>query len=310
MKKWSYLQSGDIIDVVAPASPPPRESLEAGVRWIEEHGFVPRVPQNLINTDVFFAGPLKEQLEILKAAVYSDSKMIWSLRGGYGSMRLIPYMMKWKKPKTPKVFMGFSDVTALHLFFGQQWGWPTIHGRNVSAMSLEKNSRDRNEVVSLLTGKKDEVVFRGLRPMNDHAKKAGVIRGEVTGGNLKLLQTSIKTSWELDARGKIVFMEDIGERGYALDRMLEQLWQAGIIHKNLKALVLGDFIEGEEKDGRDLTGVALQRFADRAPYPVFKGIKCGHGDVNFSVPFHTKAELSAKNLTVKTGGFWPSPLLD
>lgn len=302
MNKWSYLESGDIIDVVAPASPSPRESLEAGVRWIEENGFVARVPSNIIKGDVFFAAPLNEQLEILKAAVYSDSKMIWSLRGGYGSMRLIPYMMKWKKPKQPKLFMGFSDVTALHLFFGQQWGWPTIHGRNVSAMSLEKNSKDRNEVLSLLTGKKEEQVFKNLKPMNDHARKMKTIKGSVTGGNLKLLQTSIGTDWELKARGKIVFMEDVGERGYALDRMLEQLWQAGIMNKNVKALVLGDFIEGEEKDGRDLTGVALQRFADRAPYPVFKGIKCGHGDVNFSVPFHTNAELSAKNLTVKTGG--------
>ena len=97
-------------------------------------------------------------------------------------------------------------------------------------------------------------------------------------------------------------MEDVGERGYALDRMLEQLWQAGILSKGPRALVLGDFIDGTEKDGRDLTGIALKRFADRAPYPVFKGMKCGHGDINFSLPFHTNAELSKRTLTVKTGG--------
>lgn len=302
MKNWSYLKTGDIIDVVAPASPSPRDSLEAGIRWIEENGFVARVPENIIKGDVFFAAPLKEQLEQMKAAVYSDSSMLWSLRGGYGSMRLIPFMKKWKKPKTPKLFMGFSDVTALHLFFGQDWGWPVIHGRNASAMSVEKKSKDRDEVLSIITGKKDELVFRGLRPMNALAKKAGTICGTVTGGNLKLLQTSLSTDWELQARGKILFMEDVGERGYAIDRMLEQLWQAGILNKGPKALVFGDFIEGNEKDGRDLTGVALERFAERAPYPVFKGLKCGHGDVNFSLPFHTPAELSGRNLTVSTGG--------
>lgn len=302
MNKWSYLSTGDVIDVVAPASPSPREALQNGIRWIEEAGFVPRVPENIIQTDVFFAAPLEEQLEQLKAAIYSDSKMIWSLRGGYGSMRLIPYMMKWKKPKTSKLFMGFSDVTALQLFLTQNWGWQVIHGRNISAMNPDKKSKDRDEVLNILTGKKDELVFKNLKPLNALARKSGVIRGTITGGNLKLLQTSIKTSCELNARGKILFMEDVGERGYAIDRMLEQLWQAGITNKGPKALVLGDFIEGEEKDGRDLTGVALQRFADRAPYPVFGGMRCGHGDVNFSVPFNTNAELSGKNLTVNTGG--------
>jgi muramoyltetrapeptide carboxypeptidase len=302
MKKWSYLTSGDVIDLVAPASPSPLEGLNNGIRLIEENGFHARVPENLIKPDVFFASTLKNQLEQLKTAIYSDSKMLWSLRGGYGSMRLIPYMRKWKKPKQTKIFMGFSDVTALQLFLTQEWGWPVLHGRNISAMNLDKSSKDRNEVLDILTGKKDELVFKGLKPMNELAKKMKSIKAPLTGGNLKLLQTSIKTTWELDARGKILFMEDVGERGYAIDRMLEQLWQAGIINKGPKALVLGDFIEGEEKDGRDLTGVALQRFADRAPYPVYRGIKCGHGDVNFSLPFNTSATLSDRTLKVFTGG--------
>lgn len=295
------MKTGDIIDVIAPASPCPVDNLDEGVRWIMENGFTARVPPGIIKGDVFFAAPLMDQLAMMKEAVYSDSKMLWSLRGGYGSMRLIPFMKKWKKPKQKKIFMGFSDVTALHLFFGQEWGWTTLHGRNVSAMSLSKKSRDRNEVMPILTGKKDELTFRGLVPLNQHAKKAGAISGKVTGGNLKLLQSSIGTSWELEARGKIVFMEDVGERGYAIDRMFEQLRQADVIQKGLKAVVFGDFTEGAEKDGRDLSGVALKRFAETAPYPVYKGMKSGHGDVNFTLPLHTKAEISGRILKVMTG---------
>ncbi|MES2526975.1 MAG: LD-carboxypeptidase [Bdellovibrionota bacterium] len=302
MKNWSYLNPGDVIDVIAPASPCPRESLEAGVKWIEDQGYVARVPENIIQGDVFFAAPLKMQLEMMKEAVYSDSKMLWSLRGGYGSMRLIPFMEKWKVPKQTKLFMGFSDVTALHLFFGQRWGWPTIHGKNVSGMTLEKNTADRKEIAKILAGKKEVLEFKSLKPLNDLAKKNARITGKMTGGNLKLLQTSIGTKWELNAKGSILFLEDIGERGYAIDRMLEQLWQAGIIHSGLKALVLGDFIEGEEKNGNDLTGVALKRFAEKSPYPVFKGLKCGHGDINFSLPLHTTAVISGRTLTVPTGG--------
>jgi muramoyltetrapeptide carboxypeptidase len=267
-----------------------------------KNNFTARVHPGIIEGDIFFAAPLKQQLEMMKDAVYSDSKMLWSLRGGYGSMRLIPFMEKWKKPKQKKVFMGFSDVTSLHLFFGQNWGWQTIHGRNVSGMNLNKKSKDRNEIISILTGKKDELVFKGLRPLNVAAKKSGKIKAAVTGGNLKLLQTSIGTSWELNARGKILFMEDVGERGYAVDRMLEQLWQSGVINKSIKAVVFGDFIEGEEKNGQDLTGTALQRFADRVPFPVYKGLKCGHGEVNFSLPFHSEAEISGNILKVMSGG--------
>ncbi len=305
MKYWSHLEKGDYVDVVAPASPCPRENLEAGCRWIESVGLIPRYPRDIIKGDVFFATTLKEQLEFMKEAVYSDSRALWSLRGGYGSMRLIPYMEKWKAPKHPKFFMGFSDVTALHLFFTQNWGWSTLHGRNVSAMSTEKKSKDRKEIQDMLFGKKEELIFPNLKPLNELAQKNKTISGKITGGNLKLLQTSIGTSWELEAKGKILFLEDIGERGYAVDRMLEQLWQAKIIHKGLKALVLGDFIEGEEKDGRDLTGLALRRFAEKAPFPVLRGMKAGHGDVNFTVPFNTRATLITGKkavLTAETGG--------
>lgn len=305
MKYWSHLQSGDYVDVIAPASHCPRESLEEGCRWIESIGLTPRYPRDIIKGDVFFAATLKEQIEFMKEAVYSDSSALWSLRGGYGSMRLIPFMEKWKAPKKPKFFMGFSDVTALHLFFTQKWGWATLHGRNVSAMAINKKTKDRKEIKDILFGKKEAFHFKGLRPLNELAQKEKTISGKITGGNLKLLQTSIGTSWELEARGKILFLEDIGERGYAVDRMLEQLWQAKIIQKGLKAVVLGDFIEGHEKDGRDLTGHALKRFAERAPYPVFTGMKSGHGEVNFTVPFNTRATLvggKRGELLVETGG--------
>lgn len=301
MSQWSFLQTGDVIDVIAPASPCPKENLETGVRWIQAQGLVPRVPEGIIKGDVFFAAALKDQLDMLKAAIYSDSKMLWSLRGGYGSMRLIPFMEKWKKPRKTKLFMGFSDVTALHLFFAQNWGWSTLHGRNVSSLTPEKDSRDRREIMSILTGRKSELSF-SLVPLNAAAKKAGRITGKVTGGNLKLLQTSVGTSWELQAKNKILFCEDVGERGYAVDRMFEQLRQARVIHSGPKALVLGDFTDGLEKDGRDLTATALRRFAESVNYPVYKGPKCGHGEINFTLPLNTQAEISARKLKVLTGG--------
>lgn len=291
-KSWSVLQKNDIVDIIAPASHSPLNRLEDGIKWVESTGLIPYIPKDIINTDVFFAAPLKTQVEHLKRALYSDSKAIWCLRGGYGSMRLIPHLLKLKPPKKPKLFVGFSDITALHLFFSQEWNWPVIHGRTISQMNPDlKNTPDRKFLRDVIFGKKTEMTFKKLIPMNELARKEKQIKAPITGGNLRIIQSSIGTEWEMQAKGKIVFIEDVGERGYSIDRMFEQLIQTKIMNKNIKAVVFGDFTEGLEKDGRDLTLEALQRFADKVPYPVLRGMPAGHGEVNYPVPFNTNSML-------------------
>lgn len=295
MKKntWSYLQPNDIVDVIAPASHSPSDRLEEGIKWIEKIGLVPRVPKDIIKTDVFFAAPLEVQLRHLIEAIYSDSKAIWCLRGGYGSMRLIPHLLKLKPPKKPKVFIGFSDITSLHIFFNQHWNWPTIHGRTISQMHPDLSSTpDRKFIKDVIFGIQEQRTFKKLRPLNDIAKSEGAIKASIVGGNLRIVQSSLGTSWEVAPKGKILFIEDVAERGYSVDRMLEQMFQAKIIDKGLKAIIFGDFTEGLEKNGKDLTRLALQRFAARVPYPVFMGLKAGHDPVtNYPIPFNTKCTL-------------------
>lgn len=287
------LQEGDVVDVIAPASHSPMDRMEDGLKWLREVGLTPRVPKDIIKNDVFFAAPLEIQLKHLKDALYSDSKAIWCLRGGYGSMRLIPHLLKLKPPKHPKLFIGFSDITSLHLFFTQHWNWPTIHGRTISQLSPAlKNTADRKFLRDVIFGKETERTFKRLTPLNEAAKKEKTISGVLTGGNLRILQSSLGTSWELNAKNKILFIEDVAERGYSIDRMLEQMIQAKIIHKNLKAIIFGDFTEGKEKDGKDLTNFALKRFAEKVSYPVLRGLPAGHGHkLNYPIPFHTKSIL-------------------
>jgi muramoyltetrapeptide carboxypeptidase len=306
-EKWSFLNRDDIVDIIAPASNSPSHKLEDGIKWIETIGLIPRVPHDIIKTDLFFAAPLEIQLEHLKRALYSDSKAIWCLRGGYGSMRLIPHLLKLRPPKKPKLFIGFSDITSLHLFFNQQWNWPTIHGRTISQMHPDfSQSSDRKFLKDVIFGNKSEKIFRRLIPLNDHAKEEKIIRASITGGNLRILQSSLGTAWELQAKGKILFIEDVAERGYSVDRMLEQMVQAKIIDKGLRALIFGDFTQGHEVNGKDLTQEAIKRFALRAPYPVLKGLPAGHGKLlNYPIPFNTKAQLilgHERSLTCNYGG--------
>jgi muramoyltetrapeptide carboxypeptidase len=292
-KSWSFLSPGDTVHVIAPASNSPLDKLQDGLKWLEGIGLQPHVPLNIVETDLFFAAPLSSQLLHMKAALESEAKAIWCLRGGYGSMRLIPHLMKMKRPKKPKLFIGFSDITALHLFFNQEWNWPVIHGRTISQMSPQlTKTPDRQLLRKIIFGKVQSFTYKGLKPMNQAAERSELIKGKITGGNLRILQSSLGTSWELSTKGKILFVEDVGERGYSIDRMLEQLVQAKIINKGLKAVVFGDFTQGHEKDGRDLTWSALQRFADHAPFPVLRGLPAGHGhEMNFPIPLNTNCEL-------------------
>jgi muramoyltetrapeptide carboxypeptidase len=290
--RWNYLKAGDIVDIIAPASHSPETRLDEGVEWLRSLGLAPRLPHDLIDPDLFFAASLEQQLEHLQDALHSDSKAIWCLRGGYGSMRLIPYLKKMTPPKKPKLFIGFSDITSLHLFFNQNWNWPTLHARTISQLGHDLVNPDRRELAKIIRGKILFKDFKRLKPLNSAAREEKSITGKVIGGNLRILQSSLGTEWEVKPKGKILFIEDVAERGYSVDRMLEQMHQAKLLDKGLKALVVGDFTEGVEKDGKNLVPQAIARFAQRVDYPVLSGLPCGHGKIkNHALPFNTKCLL-------------------
>lgn len=299
-KTWSFLKPQDVVDIIAPASYSPQEKFENGIEWLKHIGLTPNVPKDIIKPDLFFAAPLEIQFKHLREAIYSDSKAIWCLRGGYGSMRLIPLIQKLKPPKNPKLFLGFSDITSLHLFFSQNWGWPVIHGRTISQLSIElEKTSDRVFLRDLIFGRQKKKTFRNLIPLNKYATQVKSVSGTITGGNLRIIQSSLGTPWEIKPKNKILFIEDVSERGYSLDRIFEQLIQAKLLNNRVKAVIFGDFTDGKEKNGNDLTNAALIRFASRVPYPVLQGFPAGHGEMNYPIPFNVNCQLSlGKNASI------------
>lgn len=288
---WDVLIPGDQIDVIAPASASTEMKLSEGVRWLEQRGYQAHLPEDLISVDLFFAAPLETQLSHLQAALDSEAKAIWCLRGGYGSMRLVPHLDRLIQPKKTKLLIGFSDITSLHLFFAQKWGWPTLHGRTISQLKADFTGEEAQLYENILSGNVTEVVFDQLVPMNHAATSIQELHATLTGGNLRIVQSSLLTQWQVDATDKFLFLEDVSERGYSVDRMLEQLLQAGIIHSDVKAILFGDFNDGLEKNGQDLVPAALERFASRVEIPVFRGLPCGHSKKNYPLFFNTPAKL-------------------
>lgn len=304
----SPLQPGDIVDVVAPASRCSDLELRNGVRALIHLGLRPRVPKNLFGSKSIrlFSNTDEQRLKQLQRALIArDSKMIWCLRGGYGSLRLLPQLQRMRRPKAAKIFLGYSDITTLHLFLNQEWGWTTLHGQMLERFGGQKMKvRERRHLLSVLFGSRPQVDYGPLLPLNASARISRRIKSTVLGGNLAVLQSSLGTPSQFDPPKSILFFEDIGERPHRVDRMLEQMTQSGVL-KNAKAILFGYFMLDNFQDRRDLWNDVIPRFAARQKIPVLKGLKVGHNWQSQSpLPFNTPAELSLgrnPRLVVATG---------
>ena len=212
------------------------------------------------------------------------------MRGGYGSQRLLPRLARRAVPARPKLFVGFSDITALHLFINQHWGWPTLHAATVSGLGggrLSQTSLD--ELRDVVAGRVRRLSFR-LRPLNAAAGRSRTVSAPLVGGNLKTLQSLVGTPFAVRPAGRILLVEDTGERGYAIDRMLVQLSQAGLL-RGIRAMVFGQFTGGREADGRFTGTDVIARFAERMRVPVLGGAPFGHAACARTVPLGLPARL-------------------
>ncbi|MGK0367622.1 MAG: muramoyltetrapeptide carboxypeptidase [Thermoproteota archaeon] len=300
VKKTSkFLSPGDIVDIIAPASKCDSAIFKSAISWLESIGLIPRYSKTIIKGNGFYAASEDEQFnDIKKAILAKDSKAIWCLRGGWGSLRLIPSLAKLKKPTHEKIFIGFSDITTLHNFLNQQWNWKTFHGANLSVFARSQSSSFIKQYKDLLFGKTTSVEFTNLKHLAG-PKIIEQIKAKVTGGNLCMLETGIATKAQINTSGKILFLEDTGERGYALDRMLVHLVQSKVISKKIKVIILGDFTGGTEETGKSLAKLAFKNLAAELNISIYKGMPCGHGKRNNYIPFNTQATFDGHKLSIK-----------
>lgn len=286
------LQPGDIIDIVAPSSACTPLELEHAVKWLKAQGYTPRVPKDLLQPIDYLANTDQKRFDFLKKALSSkDSKAVWCLRGGYGALRLVPDLLRMKKQKN-KIFIGLSDITIIHQFLNQKWNWKTIHGPVLSrTMSENKRESDYEELFSLLSHQTNFIEFNNLKPLNAAAlKNRKKITGKMMGGNLFTFCSMLATGLQPKVKGHFLFFEDVAERGYKVDRMLNQLSQAGIF-LNCKGVFFGDFIKSDEADGTNLVWKSIESFFMYHKIPVYAGIESDHSDKQRPLFLNTKAEL-------------------
>lgn len=317
----SYFENGSIVDIIAPSSLCELKEIKQSIEYVKLLGLTPRYnKQLLIKPKALLCSQtvLQKEAEFKKVLQLKDSNIIWCLRGGYGSLKLLPFLSKLKKPKKKKILIGYSDITALHYFFNQKWKWPSLHFSGIAELStfFYKNKQHRKGYVKLLSAMSKGVVeYKNLTLLNaevfkkQNVKQLGIkkikntftIKSVVVGGNLCTLTSLLGAKYLQSSKisvpsfSSILFLEDVNEPAYKIDRMLYQLKLAGYF-KNIKAIVFGDLTEGSLEKNK-IKGILLE-FAKSLQVPVVCGLKVGHGELNSPLPLMSSAELNF-NLTQK-----------
>ncbi|MFN5364389.1 MAG: LD-carboxypeptidase [Bacteroidota bacterium] len=292
------LKAGDRVALIAPGSPPSDEKLALALSNLTSLGFQVREGAHLRKKNGYLAGTDADRLSDLHQA-FSDPDIdaVWCARGGYGCARLLPGLDFNVIRDNPKVFIGYSDITALHIAIHQQTGLATFHGP-VAVSDLPAVTLDHLSAVVLL-GEAPHRIQAAHDPLapphyQPFTIAPGRAEGTLTGGNLALLSALAGTPFAPVFKDKIVFIEDVGEKPYRIDRMITQLLQATDLRK-AAGIALGIFDDCDPDPGspsltlRETLGLCLGNLG----IPVFYGLPFGHIQGQCTLPYGVKAELNA-----------------
>ena len=288
------LQAGDRVHVISPAGPVIPENLADGIARLREWGLDVVIGDSVYQRRPpfdYLAGDDQTRLRDLETAWFDPAcRAIICSRGGYGTMRLLPHLDLARMAATPRLFVGFSDITALHLSLAGVGGIATLHGPVVKSIGLHDDDPHRSAThlrEALFATTDAPAAWEDLQPIT-----SGRATGPVFGGNLSLLIPLLATPYCPSLDGAIVIIEDVGEVDYRLDRLLTALRLAS--GSGPAGLVLGDFTEchgvyvDEERIQTFIAGLASE-----FDCPVVMGAPLGHGTRNVPFPVGVEADLDA-----------------
>jgi muramoyltetrapeptide carboxypeptidase len=287
------LKKGDVIGVCAPASPPLRDGdLQKGIAYLERLGYRVEPGRSLHKKDGYLAGSDTARAADLNG-FFRDRRIraIVSIRGGYGSMRILDLIDYRAARNDPKIFVGYSDLTALQLALFARCGLVTFAGPMVAAgMARGLKAAEEELFWRMLTSRRPI----GKLATPSKALFPGTASGILLGGNLSILSRLAGTPYLPSLRNRILLFEEVGERPYRVDRMLQQLRLAGAL-SGARGVVLGQFTDCRPEEGKpslSLTRIFRDTFGGlRAP--VLTGVRHGHVSGSLTLPIGLRVEMHA-----------------
>lgn len=279
------LHRDSIVAIAGPASPCSSQSIMDHIVTVvsEEYGF-----ECLYDRDTYEVLTAEERAEIFLNYLLDDQvEMIWACRGGEGSADIIPLLESHKsaiRKAKPKWLVGFSDITALLFYFYQTYHWPVMHGPNAHGFVNLVNAASKTHMMNYLLGQRDPVVLSDVKCLSLITNDAPVcIEAPLVAANLTLLTLCVQDLWHANLDGKILVIEEVNEKPYAVSRSLKYLSRTGLL-SGVQALLFGDFSMGGDADPYAFIPV-FKQFAQQQTFPVFFAPYFGHRQENRPLVF-------------------------
>lgn len=307
MREAKKLKRGDTVGLIGTSGIIPAERLEQGIEFVRSLGFNVVVGDSCRSKYGYLSGTDEVRAKDINR-MFKDKNIqgIFCMRGGYGAPRIMDKIDYEMVKENPKIFAGYSDITALHIAFNQKSDLVTYHSpmpstefyRGVDEETLKsflENIMDDNE-----TEKSDKIGLKNLGDKNLETLVSGVAEGELIGGNLTLIASMLGTSYEIECKGKILFIEDIDEEPYRIDRMLTQLRLAGKLDDAV-GIILGCFTNCEAKNPeKSLTlDQVIEDILKPLKKPMVKNFTAGHCLPTLTLPMGKRIKFNAGDRTLE-----------
>ncbi len=292
-RRPTALRLGDRVAVVAPASAAGRSRTLRGAKELERLGYRVKVLPQALRRAGRFAGSDRERAAALWTALRDPSvRAVVFVRGGFGAARILPLVARKLRQAEPKILVGYSDSTSLLSYLTAKLGWVTFHGPMVATDFPKLALRYRRDFARTLAGEPPAPF-----PLSATIR-AGAADGRLLGGCLSILVTLLGTRYAVDFRGSLLFLEDVNEEPYQLDRMLTHLRQAGVL-----ASVAGIVFAEMQNCGtrKEILAVLTERTRDLG-VPVGFGLPSGHGPGKRTLPLGVRARLDTRRRVVEIIG--------
>ena len=302
------LAPGGTIGVAAPASPyDSRSEVFRGVEWWESQGYKVKLAPHVYARDDYVAGDARDRAQDLND-LFKDPEVdvVQALQGGYGSAQTIPHLDFDAIAANPKPFVGFSDITALHVAIHRRTGLPTVYGNGLMGVGdAEATEFTRERLLAVLRNEAGGEVPKNPDDPYVRAIRGGTTTAPLRGGCLWLLMQTIGTPWEFAVDGAIFFFEDYKAPPYYIDGFLTQLRHAGKLD-NLAGMVVGEMKDCDWGDLRPASDWArsrsledvLEEHLEPLGVPVLYGLPLGHGKHLASIPLGVRYTLDADRRTL------------
>lgn len=291
------LQLGDTIGVVAPAGIENSESIQKGIDKLISLGFKVKIGKHVYKKWGYFAGEDFERAkDIMDMFMDNEVAMIQCVRGGYGAMRLLPYINFRIIRKRPKIFMGYSDITVLLNYINKKTGLITFHGPMLTS-NLEDETTLHSFLQTITNSKNGYELENSCNiPLESNSDKT--VEGKIVGGNLSLICSTLGTKYEVDLENNILFIEEVGEAPYRIDRMLTQLALSQKL-KKCAGILLGQFTDCEDSKSKFSLREVIEDRLLCLNKPVLMNFASGHDYPKLTLPIGAKARLNCKKCTIE-----------